>query len=588
MAKSGLYALAALDGAPLDPHALAVMGLDGPGEYRRESPGISAQAVDREEAGRAVSIADRADGFTLLLGHLDEQDELADALGMARDAPGAALAAAVLARFGADAPMRMIGEWNLLDWHAPSRTLTLLMSEAARDPFYFAVAGGTVAVSAELGRLTRLSGVGRAFDPAGLMLHWGTAQLRRYLTEETVFANVRRVMPGSRETFRITGRETLRLPPPEPVERWRGTRAEAQEAMEAVLRRIVGQHLSRHGRAASLLSGGLDSSLIAWLGASEMRADQPLTFFSSVAPEGSGVPDERVFAAAVAERLGLPIRFIAPAADASIYLPQPRMFAHNEIPIASPRHYLYDALYQAAFDDGAELLLDGAYGELTVTSQHLLRLPLWNPRRHVRAWRDWRKARAANRLPPSLPFHAQVSRDLGESLPRLVPFDWRSPIEPPPLLGPDALWGRRPGVSKNTMTPTTSPESRLRHVIPFRDRRLLNLVAGMPVGYVEHEGLNRAPARVMLRDRLPDSVRLRRTGMPFSPDFLLRAERQAAGLIGHIGDFRAVGADEWLDLEWLEVELHKLKNPGSASYARVHKVQATAVAAAYMMWWAGQ
>jgi asparagine synthase (glutamine-hydrolysing) len=120
--------------------------------------------------------------------------------------------------------------------------------------------------------------------------------------------------------------------------------------------------------------------------------------------------------------------------------------------------------------------------------------------------------------------------------------------------------------------------------MPFRDRRLLDLFATMPAGYLQRGGLDRAPARMMLKGRLPDSVRLRRTGGPFSPDFLVRAQRQALPTIDRIAAFRATEANDWLDLAWLERELRLLSVPGAATYERVHQVQATTGAASYFEW----
>lgn len=579
MRKSGLYALATLDGAPLEPADIVVLELDSAAPGRRHLTGFCAQAVDHEEAGRAIAIAERPDGLTILLGHLDEPEHLSHSLGLTPGAPAAELAAAALARFGAEASRRMVGEWSLLDWHAPSRTLTLLMSEATRDPVFFAFDGDRIAVSAEMNRLTRLPWVGGAFDPGGLLLHWSMGSLRRYMTDESVFKSVRRVLPGSRETFRLGERTTQRLPASPAPEPWRGDFGDAMEAIETLMRRIVGQHFSRHRVAAALLSGGLDSSLIAWFGSVARGAEQSFSFLSSVAPGGSGLVDEREQSQAVADHLGLPIRFVAPAPDASLYLPADRMFAHTELPIVSPRHHVYNVLYEAAFEAGADLLFDGAYGELTLTGYFPPEPPRANLRRRLRAMLG-RSARA----PPSLPFHARLLPAVADALPSLLPYDWEAPYDLVPRMAGHEPWGVRPAATKNAMTPTSAPEARLRHVMPFRDRRLLDLFATMPAGYLQRGGLNRAPARMMLKGRLPDSVRLRRTGGPFSPDFLVRAQRQALPTIDRISAFRAAGAGDWLDLDWLERELRQLSAPGAATYERVHKVQATTGAASYFEW----
>ena len=169
MIRTGLYAIASLNGAPIGPDHLSVLGFDGqPAPRHLQAEGFALNVVDREEAGRAVHIVERDGMVLVLLGHLDEPADLAGALGMDPASSPAELALAALERFGADAPRRMLGEWSLLRWHGLARELTLLMSQACRDPLYFAIDHGRVAVSAEMRRLARLDWVGKALDPNGL------------------------------------------------------------------------------------------------------------------------------------------------------------------------------------------------------------------------------------------------------------------------------------------------------------------------------------------------------------------------------------------------------------------------------------
>ena len=404
------------------------------------------------------------------------------------------------------------------------------------------------------------------------------------MTDETPFRGVHRLMPGSRESFDPAGRRTLRRAPIPDIAPWSGTFGEALEAIEAVLRRIVGQHLSRHGRAVALLSGGLDSSVIAWLAAQERHEGQALSFLTSVAPEGSGARDEREESRLVADHLGLPIRFLTPDAAANPYLPEPRMFAHSELPVTSPRHYLYAALYEAARAEGAEILFDGAYGELTITNPVPLEGAPTSLRRYKRLYRDWRRAREERQSWPAGLFHARLSRAALAALPSMVAHDWTAPFEAMPIVRPEAMWGVRAGADKNAMTPTSSPDGQFRHIVPLRDRRLLNLVATMPAAYMEQDGLTRAPARLLLKDRLPDRIRLRRDGKPFSPDFMDRIRAHALPTIAYIEDFRAAGAGDWIDLDWLKERLTIISNQVSITAQEAAEVQSTAVAAAYFKW----
>jgi hypothetical protein len=173
-------------------------------------------------------------------------------------------------------------------------------------------------------------------------------------------------------------------------------------------------------------------------------------------------------------------------------------------------------------------------------------------------------------------------------LPSTIEHDWAAPFEALPTVRPEAMWGVRAGASKNAMTPTSSPGGNFRHVMPFRDRRLLNLVSTMPAAYMEQDGLTRAPARLLLKDRLPDRIRLRCDGKPFSPDYMDRLRAHAHPTIEHIDDFSAAGAGDWIDLEWLRKRLMSISNQASITVQEAAEVQSTAIAAAYFKWWADQ
>lgn len=580
--KSGLFALASLDGGPLEDDEAGVLGLTA--EAGARAMGLAVRVHDGEEGGRAAHIARTGDCFVAFLGHLNEPRDLAAALGMSRDAPQAELALAALDRFGAEAPLHMLGEWSLLRWRGAERSLTVMMSEACRDPLYFATDGRRVAIAPEIRRLARLDWVDDAFDPAGLALQLSRARLRRIMTTETFLSGVSRVTPGSSETFGPT-RATSSLPPQPAREPWTGSFESAVETIETLLRRIVGQHLGRHRRVASLLSGGLDSSLLAWLAAETRQAGQELTFLTSVAPEGSGIQDQLGFARTVSDHLGLDVIPVCPPPDASAYIPAARVFEHGELPVASPRHYLYGALYDTAADLGADVLLDGVYGELTITNRLPLAPARMTARHALRVLRGrFFPAQTQGRW-PSGAFHARLSNDALADLPPAWGSEWRAPYRasPPPRV--DRPWGYLPAVAKNAMTPTTAFGGGMRHLQPYRDRRLIRLMASMPAGFMQHDGLNRALARAILKGRLPDSISLRRSGGPFSPDFDLRLRTQTDDVLDRMGDFRDSGAGDWLDLAWLSGAMTRMREGRPMTIHEPFQAQATAIAAAFFVWW---
>ena len=586
--KAGLYALASLDGAPLDPLDLQAMGFASPpGSCERHANGLAVRVVDSQAASGSIDFAACGDGVAAFLGYLDEPGDLARQLGRPADTPPAELALAALERFGDDAPSRMLGEWSLLRWHLPARRLTLLASEASRDLMYFATDGRRVAVSPELRRLSRLAWVDAAFDRSGLPMQMSRARLRRAMTGETAIRGARRVVPGTCETFGEGARRTSAVRVPDPPADWQGSFDDAVADLEATLRRIVRQSLRRHGTSAFMLSGGLDSSLLAWLASQELGEGQGMFFLTSVATAESGIPDERDYATSVAKTLGQPIEFMSPDVHASVFRPSARMFARAELPLVSARHYLYDAFYDAALAGGANALFDGAYGELTLTNKLPLASLSKSLRQRARDVRAWLRAQLERGDWPAGGFHARLSHDLLASLPPEWRHQWRAAYAPDPHPGERDLWGFRPAIRKNAMTPTATVSASLRHLMPYRDRRLLRLAAAMPARYLHHGGANRALARAMLKDRLPDSVRLRRSGCPISPDHALRLRRQAQQPLERMELYRAAGAGEWLDLEWLEGALASMARHGAADDRAANLAQMTAIAAEFFVWWKG-
>lgn len=97
--------------------------------------------------------------------------------------------------------------------------------------------------------------------------------------------------------------------------------------------------------------------------------------------------------------------------------------------------------------------------------------------------------------------------------------------------------------------------------------------------------MTRSVARHMLQGHLPDSVRLRTSGLPASPDHLDRLRWQAPAARARIATFRTAGIDDWIDLDWLESALLDVEANGLASYAQGNDVQLTTVAAEYLLAW---
>jgi asparagine synthase (glutamine-hydrolysing) len=132
--------------------------------------------------------------------------------------------------------------------------------------------------------------------------------------------------------------------------------------------------------------------------------------------------------------------------------------------------------------------------------------------------------------------------------------------------------------------PTEVICGQLRLDYAFRDTRLLKLFSGFPARFLRHGGLDRAPARALLKGRLPDSIRLRTRGLPFSPDYDDRLRAQAPMALDRIPAFRAAGVDEWLDLDWLAEALARVHIHGPRTLTEAFELQLTACAAEFLTW----
>lgn len=590
MTANGLYALASLDGRPPAPGDRAAMGLDDPRDPALLDNGACLIAA-RDVRASAVHRRVHAGGIDVLIGDLDEPEELARLVGLAERSDPLTLACAAFERFGDRAPRRMPGSWLLARWKTAGATLDLLMAEQVRDTCYVAVDAGRVAIAPELTYLARLDWVDDDPDPRNLLMMFGTAALRRGIGAGTMLRQVRRVMPGTRVTITAAAVDTSTAEPPFAPEKARSLSFdEALEEIDAILRRIMRQHFARYGDTAFLLSGGLDSSLLGLIGSLE-RGDHAMTFLTSAAPPGSGIPDETEFSGAVAAHLGLPMREIVPPATADIYRPSGRLFATAAGPMLSPRHYLDETLYRAAraLDVGA--VIDGMSGEMTVThyGDFLDPPPRSSPiRRVARGLRErWRGNAGADPWPGAA-FHPRLSRQALADMPGDFADLWRRGAAPMPRLGANDPIGVAFGVPKTAIVPSTTTDRALRQISPMLDRRLVHAVASMPAGFTRHQGQQRAIARFLMQGRLPDKIAFRPGTMPYSPNYYVLMRESADAALARIPSHRQAGVDRWIDLEWMSAALTRVRAGQISDQSGMFELQMTAIAAEFLSWWRAQ
>ena len=309
---------------------------------------------------------------------------------------------------------------------------------------------------------------------------------------------------------------------------------------------------------------------------------------TSAAPPGSGLPDETFFALTVADTIGMECHKVWPDPEVSAYRPRLAILTGQNGPSLSNRHALTDALVTMARAQGATMMIDGCYGEMTAT----VRLPRQDLTSRVRAplRAVYRAVRAfgAPPQPEQDPFHVRLAPHRLASLPDVM---LKALAEPPPrtaMPGPGDLFGYIPGIERGLAHANEFHPGAPRTEFPFRDMRLLRLFAGMPVATLLAGGPDRSVARRMMAGHLPDSIRLRPHGMPASPDHNRRLQQQALAARERVALFRKAGIDDWLDLDWLDEALGGMAVTGPRDVVHGNEVQLTAIVAEFLLWWTGQ
>ena len=566
--KGGVVALIDLAGGAVDLADAVALGLSVSG------PGLSFHFADEKKLGDSIAQDDRRS--TILLGHIDDVARISCELGIMAGIAPVQLARRALDRWSEEAAVRLPGEWMLLDWQPAS--VTIMASAARYVRTFYARHGNKIAVSPDIASLARLSWIGSDLDDEGFLFALGRATLRGRGMGRTMLRNVSKLRPGECIRFTPEGTSSTAGQPFVAVPRWEGSITQAVAKAELLLQEIVGERLARHGDVACLLSGGLDSSLLTMLVADGLRPGQRAVCLTSAAPPGSGLADELEQARSVAARLGLDLVPVVPGPVPGIYAPDAQEFLAANGPTLSVRHYLYRALAEQAAACGVTGVFDGSYGEMTVTG--LMPLASW----------DWRLRQLARHLlgrgrtQPAPPFHVRLAPHRLQSLsPAIVAAAVAAP-DHPLVRQRNQAWGYFPGVEK-IMGPPAKMSGIVPIEFPFRDQRLLQRFAGFPAHFLMHDGMNRAPARMMMAGRLPEAIRLRTDTMAFSPDYMQRLQVEAPEARARIAAFRKAEIADWLDLDWLECSLGRFAGNGPRNIGDAFEVQLTAMAAEFLMWW---
>jgi asparagine synthase (glutamine-hydrolysing) len=204
---------------------------------------------------------------------------------------------------------RLRGMFAVAIWDAPQRRLILARDRFGIKPLYYRESGGELAFASELRALPRGEIDLEALD-AFLAFNSIPGPL-------TIFRETRKLPPGHVLVWDDGRVQLERFARPAPTDARDDDEAELLEELRSRMRDSVRAHLVSDVPVGVLLSGGVDSALLAALAAEESA--EPLRTFSIGFEERSF--DELADARRVAERYGTRHRELVLRPDAALLLP---------------------------------------------------------------------------------------------------------------------------------------------------------------------------------------------------------------------------------------------------------------------------
>jgi asparagine synthase (glutamine-hydrolysing) len=552
---SGIAGIWQLDGRPAAAAALRAMAAaaphrapDGVDVWTSDCVGLCRLRLETtpEERGDTQPVVDRFRGLSLLFdGRLDNRDDVIQALGL-RDPtiPDARVALEACARWGSEAPERLLGDFAFALWEARPKRLTCVRDALGVRPLYYASVDGLFAFASEPAQLLALQAVPRRINEGAIAELLANVYRTR---EETLYRNVRRLPPACClvvEECRVQVRRYWT--PLEAPEVRCASDAEYEERFRELFVQAVTARLRASGPVGAYLSGGLDSSSVVAVAAEiERENGRPAPDAHALVFPDHAAADERPYIDDVARMHALRChRHVAAPFDGRRAIAEAAR--RVDLPDA-PNDAMADGIRAALAERGAAVVLTGIGGDYGLTGTYfhyadlLRRFAL--PALVRRSWLDARTPElgwvwgtfVSAGLWPALPEAVKHAlRPLARRARRAGLPDWIDPafarqaglrdrlyVPPPP----------RPRSFASAEVARTFAAPYVQHVLeafergsagfglvdrhPFLDRRLVEFAVGLP----EDQRWRRETKSLLrraLHDRLPRSVRERQTKGEFA------------------------------------------------------------------------
>ncbi|UIJ44795.1 asparagine synthase-related protein [Sphingomonas cannabina] len=437
-----------------------------------------------------------------------------------------------------------------------------------------------VAIASDVELLARFAGYRPAIDWTGVAEHLAAADLRR---PRTCLAGIEE-LPGGAEGCWRDGHWSVR-------QRWSPWHAIARDAAPVdlaaaaahvgdVVRRSVAARTARYRSLLVLLSGGLDSSIVA---ASLAAAGRPILALTMVTRDPGG--DERHYAAATASALGIPLTAIGRdvgqvdvTRSLACGLPRPSARSFAQATHAAAQALARDAGARAIVTGGGgdnvfcalqsvapaadRLLLRGPDRQFRATAGHIatlaqvsvLRVAAKAFARALRRRRGYRFAVNTGLLTPDAIAMAAAACE----------HPW---LRPPPRALPGSAAHIGLIVAAQSVAESPDPRAAVPQLAPLIVQPIVEACVAVPSWAWFDRGCNRAVARHAFTDGLPAEIAWRRSKGAMDSFVVEIFEANRAALADLLLDGR-LASHGLIDRAALEIVLQDRGPTRSGSYAR--------------------
>jgi asparagine synthase (glutamine-hydrolysing) len=302
----------------------------------------------------------------LLDGYLDNAEELAGALGHPSGTSPEGLLAAGWRRWGRELPPRMRGDFALVIWDEDRGEGLLARDQLGVRSMFLHDAYGPLCFASEVRHLLAALPRRPSPDPVSVA-HWITKSNRP--GSATLYAGIRRLNPGSALVLDRSGAHEVRYWAPRYVEPVKASASQLITQVRDSLDRAIALRVSTDELTGVLMSGGLDSSSVAAVAATQ--APGRVLAQSAVFPDHPGV-DESDLIGELREVLQL-AGMTAEVRPGGMLASALASIEDWEMPLISWGDFWAVPLLRAAADAGVGVVLGGDGGdELFGTRTYLL------------------------------------------------------------------------------------------------------------------------------------------------------------------------------------------------------------------------